>query len=778
MENKESVFKKIMKSIKNLFVRLFGFGKHKNELDDELIIKDEGKKSSVLKEEEILSPTRQIFKKFINNKVAIVGLVIFTGILLFIIIGSNVIDFNKSYQETSQIYLPPSMGYTKVPKNLKKEGVKFVEDEDGNEVPLMGLGNAFTVAISNANNVYVWGAGVHNIKKIPAEVKEKAKDIVQLSVGSQHVVALTKDKEILSWGNNTFEITQIPIYNPGTDAAFYEYKKSIQAYFMPEARTLYPGSVVTKIEEDPIYKIYAGDNFTSVLTESGVVYTWGITKTLGISEPDKSTNALDVVILLSEGNLKWRYNVEVNKSAKTFLTFDDIVTRFSIPEVDLNGDKTSIRIYSNKLQYLEVTVEEVNEEEVKTQEWKDLIAISDLITELEPITNNKIVKIHILYEHILYELEDNSFIITGYIGPVLDRFPVELTQSAAERGYRISTVQGSFKNGIYLTEAGNIHVWGEATAENKLNNIPEAVVNSKIISITTGATFMTAVDENGTPYLWGYKNRLNELNMPENMPKTKTLVTDFFIGYSIGEDGSITSWGNNGHFFGTDQNGADNLYRIIAGGTKTLTLAAVAVAVSLVLGLTVGLIAGFYGRWVDNLLMRFGEIVNSFPFLPLAMTLAIVVQEYNFSDTTRVYLIMVVLGLLSWPGLARLVRGQILSEREKDYIMAAKALGVKERHIIVRHILPNVINVVIVSTTLSYAGSLLTESGLSFLGFGVKAPEPSWGNMLTGAQSISVLKNYWWLWIIPAVFIVLTALSVNLVGDGLREAMDPKSNER
>ncbi|HPD12175.1 MAG TPA: ABC transporter permease, partial [Bacilli bacterium] len=132
----------------------------------------------------------------------------------------------------------------------------------------------------------------------------------------------------------------------------------------------------------------------------------------------------------------------------------------------------------------------------------------------------------------------------------------------------------------------------------------------------------------------------------------------------------------------------------------------------------------------------------------------------------------------SWPGLCRLVRGQILSEREKDFVTAARALGIREKNIIIRHILPNVINVIILNTTLSYAGSLLTEAGLSFLGFGVVPPKPSWGNLLTGAQNLSVIQEYWWLWILPALFIVVTALSINLIGDGLREAMDPKANQR
>lgn len=142
------------------------------------------------------------------------------------------------------------------------------------------------------------------------------------------------------------------------------------------------------------------------------------------------------------------------------------------------------------------------------------------------------------------------------------------------------------------------------------------------------------------------------------------------------------------------------------------------------------------------------------------------------------YLIMVILGLISWPGLARLIRAQILIEREKDFVLAARSLGIKEFSIIVRHILPNVLNICIVNITLSYAGNMLTESGLSFLGFGVQQPMPSWGNMLTGAQEPQVIRNYWWEWILPALCIMIAAFSINLIGDGLRSALDPKANEK
>jgi len=147
-------------------------------------------------------------------------------------------------------------------------------------------------------------------------------------------------------------------------------------------------------------------------------------------------------------------------------------------------------------------------------------------------------------------------------------------------------------------------------------------------------------------------------------------------------------------------------------------------------------------------------------------------------ESTKLYFIMIILGILSWTGLARLIRAQLLIEREKDFVLAARALGIKQRGIMLRHILPNVINFVIVSVTLMYADMLLTEAGLSYLGFGVKEPTPSWGNMLSSAENSLVIQFYWWRWIIPALFVVAAALSINMLGDALREAMDPRSEER
>lgn len=221
----------------------------------------------------------------------------------------------------------------------------------------------------------------------------------------------------------------------------------------------------------------------------------------------------------------------------------------------------------------------------------------------------------------------------------------------------------------------------------------------------------------------------------------------------------------------------DIFLRLISGGRLTLTIGAIAVIISTFIGILVGGFSGYYGGKVDMVLMRFSEIVGSIPFLPLAMILSAIVGN-RVSELGRISMIMVILGVLSWPGLSRLVRAQILAEREKEFVTAARAVGVREQTILFRHIIPNVITVIIVSATLDFAACLLTESSLSFLGFGVVEPSPTWGNMLTGSQSSTVIGTYWWRWVFPALALSLATISINLVGDGLRDAIDPKSSER
>ncbi|KAB3538640.1 ABC transporter permease [Alkaliphilus pronyensis] len=229
------------------------------------------------------------------------------------------------------------------------------------------------------------------------------------------------------------------------------------------------------------------------------------------------------------------------------------------------------------------------------------------------------------------------------------------------------------------------------------------------------------------------------------------------------------------HLLGTDNLGRDYLTRLLYGGRISLMVGVISAFISVTLGSTIGGIAGFFGGRIDNVLMRFAEIVMSFPFLPLAITISAVVGA-DVEPETKMYIVMMIIGGLSWPGLSRIVRGQILSLKEQEFVLAAKALGIPNYKIILKHLIPNTIGYIIVSAALGMAGAIMSESALSFLGLGVVPPTPTWGNMVQNARNLHVLRTRPWLWIPPGIAILAAVMSINLIGDGLRDAIDPKSN--
>ncbi len=219
------------------------------------------------------------------------------------------------------------------------------------------------------------------------------------------------------------------------------------------------------------------------------------------------------------------------------------------------------------------------------------------------------------------------------------------------------------------------------------------------------------------------------------------------------------------HWLGTDDLGRDVLVRILYGARISLLVGFVAVGIATLIGIVLGALAGFYGRWVDTVLMRFVDIMLCFP------TFFLILAVIAFLDPS-IWNIMIIIGLTGWMGVARLVRAEFLSLRERDFVLAARAIGASDARIIFRHILPNALSPVLVSATLGVAGAILTESALSFLGIGVQPPTPSWGNMLiVGKQT---LGTAWWLSVFPGVAILITVLGYNLLGEGIRDALDPR----
>ncbi len=222
------------------------------------------------------------------------------------------------------------------------------------------------------------------------------------------------------------------------------------------------------------------------------------------------------------------------------------------------------------------------------------------------------------------------------------------------------------------------------------------------------------------------------------------------------------------HPFGTDDLGREVVVRMLYGARISLLVGFVAVGISTVMGIIIGSLAGYYGGWIDAVVMRFVDIMLCFP------TFFLILAVIAFLDPS-IWNIMIVIGLTSWMGIARLIRAEFLSLRQRDFVLAAQALGASDLRLIFRHILPNAMAPVLVSATLGVAGAILTESALSFLGIGVQPPTPSWGNMLiVGKQT---LGSAWWLSVFPGLAILITVLGYNLLGEGVRDALDPRLKE-
>lgn len=236
------------------------------------------------------------------------------------------------------------------------------------------------------------------------------------------------------------------------------------------------------------------------------------------------------------------------------------------------------------------------------------------------------------------------------------------------------------------------------------------------------------------------------------------------------------------HIMGTDSTGRDVFYRIIYGGQISLIVGLLSVLISVSLGTVIGGLAAYFGKWVDIILMRFTEAMLSIPSLFLLIVLGKTfgkdvqtIQAFGHEFSGSVGIVILVIGTTSWMYLARIVRANVLSLRELDYISASKALGASHSRIFFSHLVPNTLGAIIVSSTLGLAGAILTEAYVSFLGLGVQPPTASWGNMLTSAQSF-IQRGAWWMWVFPSLFIVFAILCINLMGDGLRDAFDPRSS--
>ncbi|WP_395031843.1 ABC transporter permease subunit [Klebsiella pneumoniae] len=232
------------------------------------------------------------------------------------------------------------------------------------------------------------------------------------------------------------------------------------------------------------------------------------------------------------------------------------------------------------------------------------------------------------------------------------------------------------------------------------------------------------------------------------------------------------------HWLGTDFLGRDVYTRLLLAGRISLIIGLLTMVMSVCLGYLLGALSGYVGGLTDKLIMRVADLVMTIPGLPLLIVAGAMLSELDFSPDSRIYMVVVMLSLLEWPRLARLVRGQCLSLRERDFMLATQVLGLSARRRLFGHLLPNTIPILVVMATMAVANAILSESALSYLGLGVVPPTPSWGNMMDAANSLIDFQRRPWLWMPPGIAIFITVIAINVLGDGLRDAMDPNMKPR
>ena len=280
-----------------------------------------------------------------------------------------------------------------------------------------------------------------------------------------------------------------------------------------------------------------------------------------------------------------------------------------------------------------------------------------------------------------------------------------------------------------------------------------------------------AVEKKDTSFVYTDKNGetfeyILSFDAPRNMWNVKQeKETRVFDSYSFP---------TKAHWLGTDRNGMDMLTRLMYGGRVSLIIGFIVVIIETVLGVIMGGISGYFGGWVDNLIMRIVDILYCIPSMPIIIILGAAMDAANVDPKIRMLYLMLILGILGWPSIARLVRGQILSLREQEFMTATESCGISVPKRIFKHLLPNVIPQLIVVMTMGLGSTIITEATLSFLGLGVRFPFASWGNIINDVNDTFVLTNYWFIWIPAGVLLLITVLAFNIVGDGLRDAFDPK----
>ena len=495
-----------------------------------------------------------------------------------------------------------------------------------------------------------------------------------------------------------------------------------------------------EVKEAKIMYVAAGIDHVVAISEEGKVYCWGYNKLgqFGYFDPENKDNAN----ILPEPDILLNGTIDVNHIKK-------VTCGYQCSAILM--DDGTLYIWGNKNTYQNIDL---------------FVGKEDLID------------IDFTLNYVVGVTEAGNSIYTGKRG-LYDQYRSNLNEKAVPArqyldGRKIVAITATSNTVCGELDDGTLFFTGDFGTRAK--PMPALQEGERVVQIVSGTYHYTALTDKGRVLSWG-GDTLDQTQVPKNMTGVTRIYAGAFQSYAVNENNELVGkWGLKGYLFGTDNRGADIFQRIIQGGKMTMTIGAIAVIISTIIGIIVGCISGYFGGKVDLILMRVTEIFAAIPFLPFALILSAILAQSDISEDNKIFILMVILGVLTWTGLARMVRGQVLVARENEYGTAAKAMGVKEGAIAFKHILPNIVSIIFVTLTLDFATCMLTESSLSYLGFGVTYPRPTWGNMLNGANNATIITNFWWEWLFTALFLAITCICINIVGDTLRDVMDPKSD--
>lgn len=348
-----------------------------------------------------------------------------------------------------------------------------------------------------------------------------------------------------------------------------------------------------------------------------------------------------------------------------------------------------------------------------------------------------------------------------------------LSETAMHNGETSFELDGVTYNLDIESETTATIYTGEGEEKVMVANVSNVIVNSVNAGVFLPMDYKAAV----TDAIAAHETSFEYVNAEGKTEKhTIQLSVNNYVIYTEQETLLIDMYSapSKAHWLGTDDHGMDVLTRLMYGGRISLMVGFIVVFLEMLIGIIIGGVSGYFGGWVDTLLMRFVDLFNSIPYYPMMIIAGALMDAFEVNPYTRIFMLMGIMGIMGWTGIARTVRGQILSLREQDFMVATEATGIRISRRIFRHLVPNVMPLLIVQATMSLGGIILTEATLSFLGLGIKYPLASWGTIINSASNIYVMSNFWFIWIPAGILIVLTVLGFNFVGDGLRDAFDPK----